>query len=58
MSANNVSKASIIPILFQNALALAYQSLDTFFDNPAQIEVAFGSNYNQTVASQLLVVIR
>jgi hypothetical protein len=25
--------------------ALTYQSLDTFFDNPAQIEVAFGSNY-------------
>ena len=57
MSTNNVSKASIIPVLFQNALALAYQSLDTFFDNPAQIEVAFGSNYNQAVASQLFTAL-
>ena len=37
--------------------ALTYQSLDTFFDNPAQIEVAFGSNYNQTVANQLFTAL-
>ncbi|MEA5537107.1 hypothetical protein [Crocosphaera sp. XPORK-15E] len=53
MSANNISKASVIPALFQDALALAYQSLDIYFDNPTQLDLAFGSNYNQTVASQL-----
>lgn len=53
MTTNNVNKASVLPALLQDALSLAYQSLDSYFDNPNQIELAFGSNYNQTVASQL-----
>lgn len=53
MATNNVSNASLFSDTLQSSVLLAYQSLDTYFDNPSQIELAFGSNYNQTVANQL-----
>ena len=53
MSTNNLGNTDIFTGLIEDALFLAYQSLDSFFDNPLQLELAFGNNYDREVANEL-----
>ncbi len=53
MASNNLGNTNIYTVLTEDGLSLAYQYLDSFFDNPTQLELAFGNNYNQGVASEL-----
>jgi Ca2+-binding RTX toxin-like protein len=49
----NNYQSSAFANTIQDAIALAHQSLEKFFENQNQIEVAFGNNYNQAIANQL-----
>ena len=53
MTTNNLGNTNIYANVTEDGLSLAYQYLDSFFDNPVGIETAFGTNYNQGVANQL-----
>jgi Ca2+-binding RTX toxin-like protein len=54
MATTKAEKANLLPWLLQEALFLACQSLDRYFDNSIQFEAAFGSSYDQVAASELL----
>jgi subtilisin family serine protease len=54
MATTKAEKANLLPWLLQEALFLACQSLDGYFDNSIQFEAAFGSSYDQVAASELL----
>jgi Ca2+-binding RTX toxin-like protein len=54
MASTKAEKANLLPWLLQEALFLACQSLDDYFDNSIQFEAAFGSSYDQVAASELL----
>ena len=54
MATTKAEKANLLPWLLQEALFLACQSLERYFDNSIQFEAAFGSSYDQVAASELL----
>ncbi|MGV2389920.1 MAG UNVERIFIED_CONTAM: hypothetical protein LVR29_21620 [Microcystis novacekii LVE1205-3] len=51
---NNHQQISSEASVLNQALAIAQQSLSSFFDNLSDGSVAFGNNYNQILAQELL----